>query len=178
MPRGHGFKPRWSRTFLRWDRWKSEWRDMPSVRNRIFTVQIGMILLIPSETCPRVVIDSLSNKLLKISKKSLQNSLKVARSCPKFLKSCSLIQPFFPFLLHRCRWWSTIIYFQTTAFCPFLLNAFTAGDVQICNKSKYNIIPFTHTNIDRGKLKKICLPYNYVFLWSFSDLLLPINCFD
>ena len=33
---------------------------------------------------------------------------------------CSLIQPFLPFFYQtRCRRWSTIMHFQTTAFCPF-----------------------------------------------------------
>lgn len=45
--------------------------------------------------------------------------------------------------------------FSNYCVLPFLLNTFTAGDVQIYNKSKYNIIQFTHKYWQRQTKKEM-----------------------
>lgn len=72
----------------------------------------GLYYLLPSAT-----------SCSKLSKTWLKNFSKVAWMVFDFwnvTQICSLTQPFLPFFYQtRCRWWSKIMHFQTTAFCPF-----------------------------------------------------------
>ena len=72
----------------------------------------GLYSLLPSAT-----------SCSKLSKTWLKNFSKVAWMVFDFwnvTQICSLTQPFLPFFYQtRCRWWSKIMHFQTTAFCPF-----------------------------------------------------------